>query len=252
MEKRKMSEIIDGASVDDSQVLDDSSLEAGFTGQEIQPPAAEEPIYARITQSEYEALLAKQDANAAQFDKAFGHIGNFKQTLDDLKKSTEGRTQAPISVEAFKELEEDFPTLAEKIVNGLNKVSLPQSAQAFDQEAIEQTAQRIAQQTIDSVIPTFELKILKARHPDFADIAKSDEFSQWLDSRNEDKEKVFASNDSDYVSSVLSEFKARKPPSTPASSTRTRQIQAAVTPKSSGVSTSSTVDHFEAGFQSMN
>jgi hypothetical protein len=241
-----MSELIDGESVPETQT-DDTSLEAGFTGEEPQAPVAEEPTYARITQAEYAALLAKQESTSTQFDKAFGHIGQVRQTLDELKKQNEGRATAQISVDAFKELEEDFPSLAEKIVKGLNSANLPVGGQAFDPAVLEQTAQRIAQQTIDAVIPTFELKILKARHPDHIEVSKSPEFTEWLNTRPDDKEKIFASNDSDYVASVLSEFKARKPP---ASSNRQRQIQAAIQPKSTGQGAGSTVDHFEQGFNS--
>jgi hypothetical protein len=242
-----MSEVNDGASVPETPA-DDVSLEEGFTGQEPQAQATEEPSYARITQADYEALLARQDANSTQFDKAFGHIGQVRQTLEELKKHNEGRASAQISVDAFKELEEDFPSLAEKIVKGLNSANLPMGGgQAFDPAVLEQTAQRIAQQTIDAVIPTFELKILKARHPDHIEISKSTEFSEWINTRPEDKEKIFASNDSDYVASVLSEFKARK---APASSNRQRQIQAAIQPKSTGQNSGSTVDHFEQGFNS--
>lgn len=224
---------------------------------EPEPQVPEPPKLAQITEAQFQDLLAKASlvdefkADAQRkFDNAFGQLGGLKQTVERFNSSNSAPVQ--VSDEDFTEMATEFPELAKLQTQGLNRVlaKLRGGPAAVDTSVIEQiVAQRTAEYRADA------LDRLNDIVEDWE--SKRSDIQAWVATQ---PDAVKALADSDQVrdaASLLRQYRAAKAqpaqPTKPAISTRQRQLEAAVTPRSArgAAPEPGEVDEFEAGFRSV-
>jgi len=239
-------------------------------GEKAEPVA--EPVYAKITQADYEKLLAAANEvgtlkveSSRNLDKAFGKIGQMQQLVDQLKAATAPGAAVTVSEEDFAELAAEYPDLAKLQVKGMNallskmkatgtgEAAAPSpvvAAPAVDPETvIQQAEQRIEQK--------LELKRFARKHPDWQAVVNGPDFKDWIAKQPADVQKGYQESwDSDVTIPILDSFKAAqkaaKPDPTPAVSTRQQRLTSAVPPRGTGghAPKASEEDEFLAGFNS--
>lgn len=237
-------------------------------GSEASAEPAAEPVYAKITQADYDKLLAAANEvgslkaeNTRNLDKAFGKIGQMQQLVDQLKAATAPGTAVTVSEEDFAELAAEYPELAKLQVKGMNALlskmkatgtgeqaaPAPVATPAVDPErAIQQAEQRIEQK--------LELKRFARKHPDWQAVVNGQEFKDWITKQPADVQKGYQESwDSDVTIPILDGFKAsQKATANPAVSTRQQRLSSAVTPRGTGGHAPKPTedDDFLAGFNS--
>lgn len=237
----------------------------------IAEPAAE-PVYAKITQADYDKLLATANEvgtlkteHKRLLDTAFGKIGGMQQLVDQLKAATAPGAAVTVSEEDFAELAAEYPELAKLQVKGMNALlskmkatgtgepaaASAQAAPAVDPEkVIQQAEQRIEQK--------LELKRFARKHPDWQEVVNGAEFKAWIATQPTEVQKGYAESwDSDVTIPILDSFKASKKapgpaPEVPAVTTRQQRLTSAVPPRGTGghAAKASEDDEFLAGFNS--
>ena len=131
-------------------------------------------------------------------DKAFGTIGQLKQTIDELKTQKVGRPQ--VTKDSFKALAEYFDddAIAEAIATGFSNIEYAQPVNV--DERINQVRAEMQDQ--------FELKLLTVAHPDWEEIKGAEEFSAWIGTlKPEAQETLNKSRDSTTLIKALNQFK---------------------------------------------
>ena len=237
------------------------------SGAQDAPPA--EPVYAKITQAEYEKLLAQvsevptiRAEHKQLIDTAFGKLGGMQRLVDQLKASTTAGAAVTVNEEDFAELKEAYPELAELQIKGLNaalaKMKATGTGEAdakpqFDAAQIEQSVEQRVEQKL-------ELKRFARKHPDWKDVVNGAEFKAWIAGQPADVQKGYQESwDSDVTIPILDSFKAsRKPakqdvPDASAVSTRQQRLSSAVPPRGTGghgQQQPSDDDEFLSGFNS--
>lgn len=271
-----MSGVNDEVAVDDAP---DADFEAGFSNTDDQtttpevevkeepapevaaePAAPVEPKYAQVTEEQLASLLSLQSEATRKFDHAFGQLGGLKQTLERLQKEAPAGQSVEVSDEDFAELKAEFPELAEMQIRGLNKVlgKLRGTGPAqVDQTLIEQ----IVQERYGSQLADAREDALDGLHnivPNWNSQENAKALGEWVAQQPEEVQALAASEKVRDAAALLRKFRDRqtaKPaptPTTPQVSTRQRQLEAAVNPRSArGASPEpAEIDDFEAGFQS--
>lgn len=229
----------------------------------VQEPANDEapkdetpaPKYRQITEEEWteiQSRAAAAETLKATLEKvsgtAFGKIGGIERTLAQLQSGGVGE----VSVDDFTKLRDEFPDLAEMLVEGLNgalkKAPRGQPA-AVDFSEIEskfnaQMAERLSAQEL-----AFETRLLSTRHRDWREVTATAEFEAWRSTKPVEYQQQLAGRDSDFIADALTEFKATKTAKN--DSLRRSRIAAAETPRGSGGNAvNDSEDQFLAGLKS--
>ena len=233
----------------------------GLKDEGIAENQAEQPapaLIAGMTEDELKALLDKAklvdqlQGEFTQFrDKAFGTIGNLKQQLGELSQSRAG--QAQVSADSFKALTDYFgdDSLAQALAQDLSGISIG-GGQPVDIDAV--LNERVSQIQIE-----FEKKLLSFSHPDWQDIAATDEsgaftnpeFVTWVNSlKPEAKQVVLDSYDAVSLSRALSSFKDWRSKKAESAAQKEHRLQDAIQPGGrSGPATKSSEDYFSQGLK---
>lgn len=253
------------------------------TGEEVAPggvegeqaaPAAE-PVYAKITQADYDKLLAQvgevpaiKAENKRLFDTAFGKMGGMQQLIEQLKSSTAAGSAVTVSEEDFAELAAEYPELAKLQVKSLNAALAKMKATGTGEAAAAAVsppppqidAAKIEQTVEQRIEQKLELKRFARKHPDWSEVVNGAEFKAWIAAQPADVQKGYQESwDSDVTIPILDSFKAARKPAkadvsdTSAVSTRQQRLSSAVTPRGSGghgQQQASEDDEFLAGFNS--
>lgn len=244
-------------------------------------PAEEVVEYVQVSKKDFERILAaadKTEAHAGQFDKVFGTVGNMQQLINRLQAATPAGEAVEATEEDVAELAADFPELAGQIRGVLNKVLKRTNAKgtaeaatpAIDAETVDFIKKRRLLQEMEHEHQLLELDEL---HPGWRDVVgkpgdAETPFRKWLATQPEKYQNmVNASESATITKGAIDKFEAAqaaaaKPaaqpspkPTTPDPiAIRKDRIEAAVTPKGTGVAPPkkplTEEDHFQAGFAS--
>ena len=202
-----------------NEAEEEAAFESGFNGTDLEPAAEPEPTEAPAesqeappehtepeaspaqtpTMEDLMALIAEQKQETQKVrDKLFGKIGELQQRIDTAKTSASG-----LSPKARENLESEFPELA---------------AMLFDQTPVQAQQEPVQTYTpnydlppsvdVDAIKQEFEMKLLTRDHRDWREVVNSQEFIGWTNSLPvEVAAELATSNDSDYVSAKITEFK---------------------------------------------
>ena len=248
----------------------DDDFESGFSqaGQTKTPEPAEEtpeaepltevepPKLAQITEQQFQDLLAKASLvdefkadSQRKFDNAFGQLGGLKQTVERF--NSPNSTPVQVGDEDFSEMNTEFPELAGMQAKGLNRVLAKlRGGGTVDTAAIQQiVTQQTAEYRADSLDRLNDIvEDWETKRPDI---------QAWVATQSDAVKALADSENVRDAASLLRQYRAAKnrpvESTKPAVSTRQRQLEAAVTPRSSrGVAPEpGEVDEFEAGFNSV-
>lgn len=243
----------------------EDAFAAGLSDTPTETPAvvfeeqATAPKYRQITEEEWTEIqtrAAAADTLKATLEKvsgtAFGKIGGIERTLAQLQSSGIGE----VSVEDFTKLRDEFPDLAEMLVEGLNGAlkKAPRGQPAtVDFSELEGKFSATLAEKLDAQELAFETRLLTARHRDWKEVTATLDFAAWSATKPVEYQQQLAGRDSDFIADALTEFKAsRQPPAAPPSeSLRRSRIAAAETPRGSGGNAvNDSEDPFMAGLRS--
>lgn len=235
-------------------------------GAAVAEPAAE-PVYAKITQADYDKLLAAANEvgtvkaeHKRLLDSAFGKIGGMQELFNQLKAATAPGAAVTVSEDDFADLAEEYPELAKLQVKGMNALlsKMKPTGTPVAQAPVAATPaidpEQVIQQAEQRVEQKLELKRFARKHPDWQDVVNGQEFKDWITKQPADVLKGYQESwDSDVTIPILDSFKAsRKAPASPAASTRQQRLSSAVPPRGTGGHAPKPTedDDFLAGFNS--
>jgi len=228
------------------------------------------PKYVQITQDQLDSLQAAAGKTAsieAQLSKVFGTMGDMQQVVRKLQAATPAGMSIEIPNDAFAEMEKDFPELATRMRDALEKVlknvrgTAPSSAEP-DPEAVGKL--------VDSKAIKREIEALDDVHPTWRAIVgavdatgqhdPNNPFRKWLATQETAYQtKINATNSAAVISRALDKFIADtkpaskvEPKSAPKIAARVDRIRAAIQPKGDGgqpPAPKTADDDFNAGFQ---
>ena len=251
----------------------DDDFDAGFSqaGQTKTPepvdetpepeaqPEVEPPKLAQITEAQFQDLLAKASLvdefkadSQRKFDNAFGQLGGLKQTVERF--NAPNTTPVQVADEDFSEMNSEYPELAELQAKGLNRVLAKLrgggtvDAAAIQQIVTAQTAEYRADalDRLNDIVEDWE--------------TKRTDIQAWVATQPDAVKALADSENVRDAASLLRQYRAAKAqpvdpvePAKPAITTRQRQLEAAVTPRSArgAAPEPGEVDEFEAGFNSV-
>ena len=261
--------LIEQEPIDRADDLDDD-FEAGFSqaGQTKTPDPAEEtpeaeappevelPKLAQITEAQFQELLAKASLvdemkadSQRKFDNAFGQLGGLKQTVERF--NSPNSTPVQVGEEDFSEMNTEFPELAGMQAKGLNRVLAKlRGGGTVDAAAIQQiVTQQTAEYRADSLDRLNDIvEDWESKRPDI---------QAWVATQPDAVKALADSENVRDAASLLRQYRAAKSQpveiAKPAVTTRQRQLEAAVTPRSArgAAPEPGVVDDFEEGFNSV-
>lgn len=208
---------------------------------EVPPePEAPAPEFMQITKSQFDDLMAKAsqvDTLRSMSDKAFGKIGGIERVLTELRQSPQGQP-VQLSEDDFAELKGEFPELAELQMKGmqrlLGKLRVPQ----VDTSAIEQMVGDRVTSTRSELVDTTLDAIVDG---DWKEEAKSEKFASWIEGQSNDIKALGGSDSLRDAAKLMRLYKNHRdapPPAPVTTSSTSRRIAAAVSPKGTNAVTS--------------
>ncbi len=221
-------------------------------------PTEEESV--TLSPAEVKSLLARLDdvdrLKSAQ-DKAFGTIGSMKTVLDKLQTSQATGVALELTDEDMAELD-DFPEFKDRFKKTLQKVlSKTRSvgvAPPPDTAPLEEKFQQQLEQKLAAQSRQYEAKLLSIKHDDWKDVVVSDSFKVWLGTQPEDyRKQINDSWDAQEIGGALTKFKAHAASVKESKQTKTRRLEAAVSPTGVPAPDTTALNDaaaFEAGFKS--
>lgn len=200
-------------------------------------PEPDPEVIPGYTAKQITERFARMDELASKFeksrDKTAGTIGELKQVVDELKRTPAGQP-IQVTAEQFKDLAEEYgDEMAKRLASGLNGIFVP-SPQAPDLTQFDQKLSESQAETQRKV----EYAIVYARHDDFEDVIKSEDFGKWRGQLSPTDTERFTKASTSFngreVSKLVSEFKAwrDKPKETPKPTPS--RLEKTVLPKSDG------------------
>jgi len=251
----------------DEEIIADNGKEAGGKAAPAEPAA--EPVYAKITQADYEKLLAQvgevpaiKAENKRLFDTAFGKLGGMQQLVDQLKASTAPGAAVTVSEEDFAELAAEYPELAKLQMKGMNALLSKMKATGTGESAAPVSAaapavdpEQVIQQAEQRIEQKLEFKRFTRAHPDWKAVVDGEQFKAWIAKQPADVQQGYQESwDSDVTIPILNSFKAalKAPDPAPAPTTRQQRLSSAVPPRGTGGHAAKPTedDDFLAGFNS--
>lgn len=236
------------------------------------PEVSAEPVFAKITQAQYDDLLRRASSidevraeTRRQFETAFGRLGSQQQLLDRLQSTTKAGQLVQITEQDFEEMVAlGYGDLAQMQVPALNRIlsklelrgTAP--APAFDENKVgEIFAQRIApeREAIKREIrQDMADEALTEMHSDWRTVANLPEFDAWAKSTGayDKKDRTgtpFAESiDARFVGSMFTAYKTARSQA----AAKQDRFAASVIPRGSGgiAPTTSEDDEFQMGFKS--
>lgn len=225
-------------------------------------PPAEQPTYVHLTQQQYDDLVAGVGVGKEarkQLDQAFGSIGQMKQAMDQLRAQTAPGQPVEITEEDMADLAAEFPEMTVAALKTFQKVAskLRGTGTAFDPAAIEKVVSERTEPIRAEILHSHLDGIVDG---DWQAETKTEPFMAWFNAQGEDiKAKAASDSPRDAAAVLRAWVKAKSaPPPPPAKapapapvSPRTRQLAAAVNPRSiGGAPTGKTPeDEFNEGFR---
>ncbi len=277
MTDQVVEEVVANDQQDDAGFIDGFNQAMGNEPSTVETPPAEpeapapeeapkeEPVEESIplTKTEVQSLISRLDEldklRSSQ-DKAFGHIGALKETIEKLRTAQATGEPAEITDEDMKEIAEDFPEFGGKLKGVLQKISGKfrgggqQAATTFDPTPMrEEFASQLTERD-----QKYEKRILRAYHKDWQTVVHSDGFKLWMETQPEDyRTKVGSSWDAEEIADAIDTFKehnVKKAASADLKKKKNQRLEAAVTPagvRSPDTTSLSDDDAFINGFKAV-
>jgi hypothetical protein len=247
----------------------DAAFEKGFneepsiavsTEKEPEPtPEIEIPEirFAGYTESELKELLSKAsevDKLKEREAKVFGALGSLKQSIDQIRNQPRpSATVLQVTKEKLAKLSAAFPEMAEMLADDLSGVLTGGSSVDPNQvsEMVETKLSQRLQQSEQVMQQTFEAKVLSVMHPDWRQVAASEDFVKWRKALpREADEALDRSWDAEFIGSAIKEFKDWKSKAVQGQQAKRSRLEAAITPKGGPAAPVKTVeDAFYEGFK---
>jgi hypothetical protein len=226
--------------------------------QQIQDVVEQNP---HLTESQVRELF---EHNNQRLYGKFGEVQREIKRLETLaQQSFEQRDQPRqplnITAEHFSNMREEFgEDFANALARDLANLPLGNGSQGLGQEQID----ALVSQRTEKLQSNFETKIVSMQHPDWQDIASSDDFNGWkAQLPAEVQDQLDSTWDSAFVSRALTAYKndrdlhqknlqEQHEKKLAVEKANHKKLQAAVMPKSSSKLSDDFDDDFEAGFNS--
>jgi hypothetical protein len=208
--------------------------ETDDTTQESRPA-----LIAGMSEEELKTLLNKaarvddlEERLGKLQDKAFGTIGQMKQTIDELRSRPQGG-KPNISKETFKALSEYFDdeNVAEALAKDFGGLEFQGGSDAVSEERLSQLEQK------------FELRLLDFAHKDWREQYNSPEFPEWKATLKPEAQEILDNSwDGAAMAEAITTFKKWKAKRGEAEQEKQKRLESAVTPGSSGRSAGAVSD----------
>ena len=235
---------------------DDAAFQEGFetarSGGEPEPEPEPQKLIAGFTEDQVKELLQKAgevDRLKERESKVFGTLGALRQAVDALKSQPSQQAAGPANI-ALKRLSEQYPEMAESLVEDLRESLGSGTGGSFDPSVVD----RIVSEKLESTSKSYETKLLSVMHPDWKTIPGTPEFAQWKGTLAPDELQVVNDSwDAISVGDALTKFKAWKAQTVQAKQQRQSRLEAAVAPRGTRQPTPSMTDQdeFVAGWKSV-
>jgi len=246
-EESRPAEVAQHQAQDDAGAVDNTGSAA-----EAEPPVVDE---LQETKKALAELRAANEKLAQSQEKAFGHIGQLKNVIEELKGA--GRAGSPIQVSAdqFKNLRAEYgDEMAQALAEDLSGLSIA-AGQQVDTAAIEKAITDKVEAKLqeerdarENDRKAKEMRFVRRAHSDFDEIRTSDEFKSWRAALPKEAQdalaKASAEYDSETIIDALNDFKKTRKPKP----TNTR-LEAVATPKGSNARGTPTVLPDSAGLE---
>lgn len=214
----------------------------GKEDDEDDRPSVADTLIAGMSNDEIKVLLEKarrvdelEDRMTKMHDKAFGTLGNLKQTIDELRNRPVGGGKPNISKETFKALSEYFDdeSVAEALANDFANVQF--DAGGTPNVNLDEKLSQIEQK--------FEIRLLDYAHADWRELYNSSEFAEWKGTlKPEAQEMIDHSWDGAAMAKAFTQFKNWRAKRGEAEQAKQQRLEAGIVPSGSGRSTNSAAD----------
>lgn len=217
---------------------------------EVKEAAIQEVIEQNPSFNEQQIRELFEQNNQRLFGK-IGEINREVKRLEELAKSSvQPREVQPIQVtpEMFSTMREEFgEDFAAALAKDLSQIPLSQQSTGVDQTQIDYLLEaRMAQ-----LENNFEMKLVAREHPDWEQIAQSQDFDGWKSQLPADiQDKLNTTWDSGFISAAIGAYKRDKAQHQEQQSKKQERLQAAVMPSSTSGLDDDYTDDFEEGFNS--
>lgn len=239
----------------DLEVEVDEAFADGFEefGEEPSNEIKEEAIQDIIQQNPSFSEEQVRELFEQNNQRLFGKIGEINREVKRLEalaqSSVQSREAQPINVtaEMFSNMREEFgEDFANALARDLSQIPLSQQG-VIDQTQIDY----LLQQKVAQIENNFEMKLVSREHPDWEQIAQSQDFNGWKNQLPADiQDKLDTTWDSGFISAAISAYKRDKALHQEQLNKKHDRLEAAVMPSSSGGFDDNYDDEFEAGFNS--
>ena len=224
-------------------------------GETIDKPEEVKALIAGMSEEELKAVLDKarrvdelEERITKLNDKAFGTIGQLKQTVDELRQRPQqaGTGKPVVSKDTFKKLAEYFDDedVAEALANDLAGMQFEQGGNTgIDPSVIEDLRAQMEQK--------LEIRLLDMSHPDWRDHYQSAEFTEWKGTLKPEAQDVLDNSwDGAAMAKAFTNFKNWKAGKSEAEQEKKRRLEAGIQPHSAGrVSNAAVDDAFSQGLK---
>lgn len=231
----------------------ESSAESSKEQSESSEKAADEAVFAGLTEPQIKSLLeraARVDAIEEQLQKAHGKIGELNRTMLNLQsRPAEPTPQAPaadIDDEFINEFEAQFPEFAPAVEARARRIA---------QEVMAQAQSGGAPVDADQISKTVNLAVMDATSPGWRETVQSTDFSLWIATQPEDVRQTYATTwDHGALGKIVAGFKQHQAAGAVRTNKSKQRLEAALTPESRGGRVTHAIsdeDAFAAGFESV-
>lgn len=219
----------------------DAGLDTVLGNEDIAPQESVKTLIAGMSEDEVKALLDKarkvddlEDRFTKLHDKAFGTIGNLKQTVDELRNRPVSAGKPNVSKETFKKLSAYFDDegIAEALAGDLEGMEF---GGGTDNSAVDERLAQIEQK--------METRLLDFAHPDWREVSQAPEFSEWQQTLKPEAQELLANSwDGAELAKAFSTFKSWRDKRTQAEQSKQQRLEQGIMPGGTGRSASSAAD----------
>lgn len=200
---------------------------------------------AQLWQHKYNSDLGRQNAFQRKVNEQQEYI---KQLESQMQRSNPPTDMTPAE---WKAVQDDYPDIAQGVQAQFQSQEARHQAEIA---AIRNELKPMQEQAADAYVQN-QFQILSSQHPDYAQIAQSQEFGEWVQGQPSNVQRMVESQDASEASYLIQTYKNSLAPVPPANTElkqrRDKQLQQAQTiPKRGGrtVSNLPPDDDFEAAF----
>jgi len=212
--KQESNDLPEGYELDDAG--DEPEDETEQTAEQAVEPEEPKDVWAGASDEQRKAFNeAKSEASnwAHKYKSDEGRVSALQRQINELaqaKEESEAKTVQPPSGDKWREIDEDYPEIA----GGINeRIEAERARHQADLNAmreqfnsmlnpiVEQQKQRETQAELDA---------LASQHPDWQDVAQSQEFTGWLNEQPASVQSLYGSNSAKDAGYLIKTYKSDK------------------------------------------